>query len=191
MEYIGNPYEINKELAKWEDRVIYNVKFKEDTKANLKRLDTIFNNSLKNFTTIAANSEALVYKIGRYFISRGLKNDQVAFIDGQIVKSYVGDDSAEWKKKERIDVFSEIFIKPNKCKWIIIPNMSFPISVGLAVYFITKFKVYDIAGLIFYGEGPDNLIETLVCHTDIGNFYQFPKADYYARKKRILPEDEW
>ena len=59
-------YEIKKELDKWDNRVIFDAKFKKDTKAPLDKLDDILFRSLEKFIIIAANSEALVYKIGRY-----------------------------------------------------------------------------------------------------------------------------
>lgn len=182
----------SKELSKWDNRVIYNVKFRKDTKAPLDRLDKIFEESYDKFVMIAANSEALVYKIARYFISTGkVKNDDITFIDGAIIQSYIGDDSAEWKKKERTDQFFEIFGEACKNKWVLIPLMQFEISVGLAIYFVSSLKKQGAIGAIFYAEGPNNMTEILTYNTEMQSFYQFPKADYYSRRKRTLPADEW
>ena len=179
-----------KELEKWDNRVIYNVRFKDDTKAPLDKLDDILFNSLQKFTIIAANSEALVYKIGRYFISQDVKNDEITFIDGKIVESYIGDESKDWKKKDRVDEFFETFGEDCKGKWVIIPFLSFEISIGLSIYFISQFKKYSAIGIIFYAEGPNNLVEVLSLNSDDPNFYEFPKKEY-RKRKRLLPDDEW
>lgn len=179
-----------KELEKWDDRVIYNVKFKENTNAPLDKLDEILFNSMQKFTIIAANSEPLVYKIGRYFVSKKVKNDEITFIDGRIIESYIGDESKDWKKRDRVDEFFETFGESCKSKWVIIPFLSFEISIGLAIYFISQFKKYSAIGVIFYAEGPNNLVEVLSLNTDDPNFYEFPKKEY-RKRKRILPDDEW
>lgn len=183
-------YEIKKELDKWDNRVIFDAKFKEDTKAPLNKLDDILFKSLEKFIIIAANSEALVYKIGRYFISKDVKNDEITFIDGRIIESYIGDGSVEWKKKDRVDEFFETFGEDCKGKWVLIPLMHFEVSIGLAIYFMSQFRKRGAVGVIFFAEGPNNLVEILSLNTDDPNFYEFPKKQY-RRRKRILPEDEW
>ena len=182
-------YELNRELKKWDERVTFNVQFKPNTKANLDRLDTILFNSLEHFVTIAANSEALTYKIGRYFISKNIRNDEITFFEGKTIASYIGDESAEWKKKERLDVFFQIFGEQFNKKWVIIPYMSFEISIGLAIYFITQFNRYGATGLIMYAEGPSNIIETLCLESEDPYFYQFPKAQYKVRRREIQDDE--
>lgn len=186
-------YSTSKELSKWDERVIYNVKFNEDndqTKKILSRLDEILFKSLEKFTIIATNTEALTYKVGRYFISRSVKNEAITFIDGKIIESYIGDSSPEWKKKDRVDEFFEIFADSCKNKWVICPLMSFEITIGLAIYFITKLRKTGAIGFIFFAESPNNLAEILSLNTEDPNFYEFPKQRY-KKRKRILPEDEW
>lgn len=182
--------QIEKELEKWDNRVIFNMEFKKDTKAPLDKLENILFNSLEKFTIIAANSEALVYKIGRFFISKKVKNDEITFIDGKIIESYIGDESKDWKKKDRVDEFFTTFGEDCKGKWVIIPLMHFEISIGLAIYFISQFKKYSAIGVIFYAEGPNNLVEVLSLNTDDPNFYEFPKKEY-RKVKRFIPDDEW
>ena len=113
-----NKREIDREIKKWDNRVIFDAKFGDNIKPYLPTLDNILKRSLDKFTMIAANSEALVYKIGRYFIEQGVKNDEFTFIDGKIIESYIGDDSKEWKKKDRVDefflTFGEDFKIPQK-----------------------------------------------------------------------------
>lgn len=184
-----NSYDIIKEIEKWDDRVLYDAKFKEDTKAPLEKLDQILFKSLEKFTIIAANSEALVYKIGRYFVSKGTKNKEITFIDGRIIDSYIGD-GPEWKKKDRADEFFETFGENCKNKWVIIPLMHFEISIGLALYFISKFKKIGAIGIIFHAEGANNIVEILSLNTDDPNFHEFPRKRY-NRPKRILSDDEW
>lgn len=183
-------FEIRKELEKWDNRVLYDAKFKEDTRAPLHVLDEILFKSLEKFSIIAANSEALVYKIGRYFISKDVRNDEITFIDGKIIESYIGDDSKDWKKKDRVDEFFETFGEDCKNKWVLIPLMHFEISISIALYFMTQFKKRSATGVIFFSEGPNNLTEILSLNSEDPNFYEFPKKKY-RRKRRILPDDEW
>lgn len=179
-----------KELEKWDSRVIYDVKFREDTEAPLNVLDEILFDSLKKFNIIAVNSEALVYKVGRYFISKDIKNDEITFVEGKIIESYIGDESKDWKKKDRVDEFFETFGENYKNKWVLIPLMSFDFSISLAIYFMAQFKRNSSIGVIFYSEGPNNLIEILSLNTEDPNFHEFPKKAY-RRRNRILPEDKW
>ena len=139
---------------------------------------------------IGANSEALVYKIGRYFISKDVKNDEITFIDGRVIESYVGDSSAEWKKKDRIDEFFETFGEECKSKWVLIPLMHFEISIGNAIYLMSQFKRKGAVGVIFFAEGPNCLTEILSLNWDNPNFYEYPKKKY-RKRKRLLPDDEW
>lgn len=181
---------IKQEIAKWENRVIYNVAFKEDTKAPLNKLDDILLKSMEKFILIGANSEALVYKIGRYFISKGIKNEDITFIDGRIIESYIGDDK-DWKRKERLDEFFGIFGEDYNNKWVLIPLIRSEFSITIALYFITQFRKYKAIGLIFFSEGAANLMEVLTNCSDDPNFYQFPKANFYKKAKRQLADDEW
>ena len=179
-----------KEVEKWDNRVIYDVRFKEDTEAPLAILDKILFDSLRKFNIIAVNSEALAYKVGRYFISKDVKNDEITFIDGKIIESYIGDESKDWKKKDRVDEFFETFGEDCKNKWVLIPLMHFEFSIGLAIYFMAQFKRNSSIGMIFYAEGPNNLMEILSLNTEDPNFHEFPKK-MYRRKNRILPDDKY
>jgi len=187
-------YQIKKELQKWSERVLqFDVEFKPDTEANLTRLDEGFDASLEHFVIISANSEALVYKIAKYFISTGkIKNDSIVFIDGKIVESYIGDDSAAWRKKERADDFFEIFSGDIKGKWVLIPYMNFEIDAGLAIYFTTQFIKFGAFGLIFYSEGKgEHFAQVLSLSKDDDKYYfQFPKAKY-RKQRRSLPDDPY
>lgn len=191
MNEVNITYSIRKELEKWDDKVLFDVRFKEDTKADLNRLNKILDQSLDKFTIIAANSEALVYKIGRHFVSRGVNNSLISFIDGKIIESYIGDNSVEWKKKDRVDEFLEIFGDNLKSKWVLIPLMQFEITTGLALYLMTKFQKIGVIGLIFYAEGPNNITEILCYNTENPDLHEFPIKKNRPRKKRTLPYDEW
>ena len=182
---------INKELEKWDNKVLYNVRFKDDTKADLNKLNRILHGSLQHFTLIAANSEALVYKIGRYFVTEGVKFDNFNFIDGEIVKAYISSDGKDWSRKDRIDQFIEIFGSEFDKKWVMIPCMSFKIEVGLAIYFAMQIRKCHATGIIWYAVGPDNFTEVLVHQTELDNFYQFPDANFHKKRRKQLPEDEW
>lgn len=187
----NNKAMIEKELSKWQERVFYDISFKENTEANLEKLRDILFKSFEKFTMIAANSEPLVYKIGRFFISEGTKNSDISFIDGKIIESYIGNHNLEWKKKDSMEEFFEIFGEDFKNKWVFIPLMQFEITPALAINFILRFKKTNAIGVVFYAEGPNNLTEVLVNNVSLSGFYQFPKADYYSKRKRKLPEDKW
>lgn len=183
--------QIIKELDKWSERVIYDVEFKKNTKANLNRLEDIMFNAFDKFTIIAAATESVVYKIGKFFITKNIKNEQITFIDGKIIETYIADDSKEWKKKDNVDSFFEIFGKDCENKWVLIPYVNFEISPGLAIYFITQFKKVGAIGVVFYSEGPNNLAEILIRTTHIPGLYQFPSARYHSGQRKQLAEDEW
>lgn len=187
---MSKEFEISKELKKWEDRVFYNVAFKKDTNARLVNLEQAMNSSLEKFNIIAANSEALVYKIGRFFIEHGIKNNNITFIDGVILESYLGGETKEWKKKDYLDEFMEVFGENCKGKWVFVPKMSFQFSVSIAALLVSKLKRYGAVGFVFFSEGPNNLTEILSFNFRDPNFQEFPKELY---RKRIpqLPEDEW
>jgi hypothetical protein len=184
-------FDVKKELKKWQERVIYDVRFKEGTEANLARLDEMFLISMEHFVTIAANSEPLVYKIGRYFIEKGdVENNDISLLDGQILESYMGDDSVEWRKKERIDDFFKIFGTDYRGKWVIIPLMEFDVSIGLAVYLMTQFKKCGATGLICYADGANNLIEVISKGVEDRYFFEFPEKRYKRRSKKLI-DDKW
>lgn len=184
-------YDINRELKKWDDRVLFQGKFKPNTKANLDRLDTILFGALEHFSIIAANSEPLVYKIGRHFIEKNIKNDDMVFIEGKIVECYLNNEgSANWKKKDRVDDFFEIFGGNFRGKWILIPYMKFEIEIGLALYFISQFRKYSAIGLIFYSEGPSCLTEVLSLDSEDPYFFEYPNKCYRQRKRKI-EDDEY
>lgn len=183
-------YEVQKEVSKWSDRVVFDVAFKKDTQANLELLDEMLDDAMENFVIIAANTEACVYKIGRYMVESGILNKEITFIDGEILESYIGDDSPDWKKKERADQFFQIFGEQFKEKWVFIPYMKFPVSIGVAAYFTTTFKRCGALGCVIYSEGADNIVETLARNLKDSHFYEFPRYLYKKRKRRI-ENDEW
>jgi len=192
----SKPNEIKRELKKWEERVIWDVQFKPNTTAKLTVLDQILNRALEHFVMISANSEALVYKIGRYFITdHDFKNEDIVFINDKVLKSYIGDTadhSADWKKKERLDNFFDTFGKSYTHKWVFLPYCDFPISVGLAYYFVAKLQQYGVYGFVFYGDEniQENISETLVLeYDDRSNFIQFPRAKYVAKKRQRVDDE--
>lgn len=187
--------EIKRELEIWEnrDQMIYDVRFKKDTQADLDKLKyLIFKKSLINFVLISANSEALVYKIGRFMVENGLKNEFISFSDGRILASYIGKDSADWKKREKIDEFFQLMGEENfRGKWILMPNIALEFSPAIAIYLVMQFRKSGAAGLVYFAEGKGNLTEILCDTGGFEFFYQYPKADYYKRRKKVLKDDEW
>lgn len=186
---MGKNYEIRRELKNWDDNVLFDVKFKENTSANLQRLDEFIKISLEHYIIIAANSEPLVYKIGRYFIEQGIKYKDMYFLDGAIVKSYLGDDASEWRKKERCDEFFKMFGPEMRSKFVLIPYMDFSISVSLAIYFATNLKSYGALGFLFYAEGDDNLSEVLNLNYNDPYLFEFPKKLYRKRKRQLIDDE--
>ena len=180
-----------RELEKWVDSVIYDVKFRPDTPANLKRLKEIVDDSMFHFVTIAANSEALVYKIGRWMVvNAGVKSDDLIVLHGNILESYISGDSAEWKKLDRLDEFFSFFGEQYRGRWIIIPETTVDMSVGMSVYLMSQFRKFGAVGLIVYAYGGDNLVENLIRNVEDRYCYEFPKSTY-RRSRRKLPEDEY
>lgn len=184
--------EIAEAVRKWQERVVYDVAFKNPDAPYIEKLTTILRQSMSRFTLIAANSEALVYKIGRFFIENGISNENVSIIDGKIVESYLKEGPPEWKLKDRVDDLVSIFKSDLTNKWLFVPCLEFKISIGVALYFITKVKQCGCIGIVWYASGPDNMTEILVHGmTSLPDFYQFPKPTFYSARRKQLPEDEW
>ena len=180
-----NKYAIEKELNEWDNRVIYDMKFHKENAPYITYLNKLLEDSMGQFSIIAANTEALVYKIGRHFISQGIKNSQITFIDGKIVESYINEEEPEWKKKNRIDDFFEIFGEDCKNKWVIIPFIECEFSIGESFYFISQFRKYKASGIIFSADGENNLTENLSMNMTSNSFCEFPVKKYRRRVRRI------
>lgn len=180
-----------KELKKWTDKAIYDVAFRKDTKANLSRLDDIMKISLEHFVTIAANSEPLVYKIGRYYIEKGfLKCDDITFLSGDVLAAYIADESAEWKQKDRLDELFQTMSADFKGHWIFIPLMEFEISISMCIYLMSQFKKVGANGLIVCADGENFFTQVMVQQVHDKNLYQFPLVKYNERRKKLV-SDEW
>ena len=181
---------IEKELNKWDKRVYYDFKFKEDTTAAMDRLYTIVNDySIEKFVCISASSESLVYKIGRYLIQSGKKNSSISFIDGRILETYMCSDSIGYKKRELIDAFFSLNSDSIKNKWVFIPYLDFPVDINSAIYFINKVKLNKALGMVIFGEGPKNLAEILCRDTNFPFVYQFSKNLYTKSHKQIVDDE--
>lgn len=181
---------IEKELNKWDKRVYYDFKFKEDTTAAMDRLYTIVNDySIEKFVCISASSESLVYKIGRYLIQSGKKNSSISFIDGRILETYMCSDSIGYKKRELIDALFSLNSDSIKNKWVFIPYLDFPVDINSAIYFINKVKLNKALGMVIFGEGPKNLAEILCRDTNFPFVYQFSKNLYTKSHKQIVNDE--
>lgn len=183
--------DVQRELKKWTDKALYDVAFRKDTKANLKRLDEIIKISLSHFVIIATNSEALVYKIGRYYIEQGvLKADDIAFLNANVLETCIADDSAEWKQKDRLDELFNILGKEYAGKWVLIPFMEFEISVAMSIYLTYQFKRVGAIGLILYAQGENLFTQIMVQQVQEEFLFQFP-LNKYNQIRRKLAADEW
>lgn len=179
------------ELKKWVDRVIYQVQFKCDTVANLEKLDEYLSQSLSKFVTLLVTSEPLVYKVGRWMIAnQNVKNDDLVILHGNVIASYVGGDSPEWKKLDRMKDFFDSFGQDYRGRWVLVPEVSVDFTIGLAVYFMTQLRKTGALGLIFSSYGKNNLGEVLVREVEDRGVYQWPYVQY-RRTRETLPEDKY
>lgn len=187
---------IQEQIQLWEKRVYYpNLKFKEGTPADLDFLsENLTSYALKDrMLILASETPGCVYKIGRFIIESGVKNDRIAFIDGDAFLPYMESNPAyRWKAKQLIDDFIETIRNDVKSKWVVIPELNIEWEKEIAIYFIARIKTLGIYGLLFYSSKniSGNLAETLVEETYI-NVLQFPKARYTPKKEKDIEEDEY
>ena len=178
---------IKKELIRWNERVFFpDVKFKEDTPANLKILDKILEEARENFVIISSETEACVYKIGRYFIEKGIENERITFQDGDMFGPYI-DVKAKYDSEIRdlCDSLISIIGPSAKRKWLIIPSLDCKWSKKFAIYFINRLKQIGVYGLLFYSNPSyaDTLAQIL-CEETYEKIYQFPKENFKTKKAR-------
>lgn len=185
----ANSY-LDRQINEWTQRVFYDVRFKEDTTADLDQLREIQDNILQKFTVIASSSEVSVYKIGRFFIENGISNDLITFIDGRMVQAYITREtpSEKWKSRSLIDKFFNIYKKDIKNKLLFIPLLQNEFDILTAIYFTTQLQANGALGMVFYSEGPNNLAEILIEGTDI-KVFEFPETVYHVSDKKILVDD--
>lgn len=178
---------IKKEIARWDERVFFpDVKFKEDTPADLKVLDNIIEKAKENFVIISSETEGCVYKIGRYFIEKGIENSSITFQDGDIFSSYI-DVNTKYDSEIRNLCNSLVSIIEHSArkKWLIVPSLDCKWSKKFAIYFINKLKEIEVYGFLFYSNPnyPDTLAQIL-CEETYEEIYQFPKENFKTKKSK-------
>lgn len=184
----------NTEIRKWEERAFYpNLRFKEKTKADLKKLDEMIKKSNDSFVVIGSSSESSVYKICRYMIEKGfLKNKDLTFEEGRIFEAYIDITSRfDYKIRELIDdLCISLKNKVNK-KWLVIPYIETEWTPKSAMYFITQIERMNCYGIIFYSptQLSGNLMQTLFEGSSSRNMLQFPEEVYKRDLKEDLEDD--
>lgn len=187
---------ISEEIEIWKKRVFFpNEAFRPNTPADLDLLKRRVLDANVNDETliIASETEACVYKIGRFLIDIGVKNRKITFLDGDIFLPYIDIDSKyRWKSRSLIDEVIQSIAKEISRKWVIIPELNSEWSKELAIYFVMKLKSVSPYGIIFYSSQNchGNLAQVLVEETYI-DVFQFPKPRYSPKREKVLPPDEY
>ena len=184
----AKPGEVKKELEKWDERVWYDFRFKDDDGSHIDKLVKIFDNSYQNIQIIRALNEPMCYKIGRKFVEWGVPNSAISFIDGKALKSYIGGDGPEWKKKEYIDQFFDR--ECYKDKWIIMPYIEVAMTEVTAIYMLSKLKGLKPRGIIFFSEGVDNFGDILWYNTEDKNLVEYPIAKHRRIRRKVIDTEE-
>lgn len=184
------------EIKLWESRVFFpNERFRENTPADLDLLKKrVIDANINDETLIlASETEACIYKIGRFLIEIGVKNKNMTFLDGDLFLPYIDTESKYlWQARNLIDEAVQNVSKDIARKWVIIPEINFEWTKELAIYFITKVKEHNPYGIIFFSNKNchANLAQVLVEETYI-DVFQFPKPRYSPKKEKALPPDEY
>lgn len=186
---------IKKEIEIWEKRVFYpDEKFKENTKADLNLLISRLKKSREFFTIISSETEACIYKIGRFMVESGFKNEFITFLDGDELENYIDVNTKyDYQAKQLIDDFFTNYGNTFKNKWLIIPYLSSSWNKKLVYYFIDKLKQNYCYGILFYSNKnkPDGLAQ-IMCEETYIDVFQFPQS-IYKHKKEIheLEKDDY
>lgn len=183
---------LEKEISSWEERVFYpDEKFKENTPADLEKLKHLIRSSKEEFVFISAETEGVVYKIGRFFIENGVSNTYITFQDGEIIEPYIDGEAKDNEMRALLERYLKIIQKEIKSKWVFIPLLNFGWSKKTALYFVNELKVRGAVGVVMYSnpDVPDNLPQVLVEETN-SKIHQFPQP-LYKKKIRKLKEDNY
>ena len=184
---------VEREVKIWEKRIFYpNEKFRPDTKADLKALRECLDRSREFFTVISSETEACVYKIGRFMVEYGLKNSSITFQDGEELENYVDANARyDYQAKQLLGSYFENQGSTLKGKWLFIPYISCPWNKQLAYYFIDKLKQSGANGLLFYSNKnkPDGLAQVL-CEETYVDVFQFPAKVYKHKRETHVLEDD-
>mgnify|MGYP000470235291 FL=1 len=183
---------LEKEISSWEERVFYpDEKFKENTPADLEKLKHLIRSSKEEFVFISAETEGVVYKIGRFFIENGVSNTYITFQDGEIIEPYIDGEAKDSEMRALLERYLKIIQKEIKSKWVFIPLLNFGWSKKTALYFVNELKVRGAVGVVMYSnpDVPDNLPQVLVEETN-SKIHQFPQS-LYKKKIRKLKEDNY
>ena len=188
---------IERQINIWNSRVFFpNEKFKENSKADLNKLKQciIKSRETNTFTIISSETEACIYKIGRFFVENGINNESITFQEGDIFEPYINNDSRyDWQAKQLCDELFSVIERKIKSKWLVVPDMTNMWSKKLSIYFITKLQQLGSYGLLFYADKnqPDNLAQIL-CEETYNDILQFPKSKYDSKKTtHVLEEDDY
>lgn len=186
----------NEQVIKWIEATGVDLRFNEEnasTKRHLKELDRILRESMLHAPVIGANSEAVVYKIGRYMLEKGVcKMSDITILNGMVVDAYFSSGEQDWQQIDRLNRFFRDFSERSIMKkWVFIPHMLATPRVPVGIRWIRGFTdECKAAGLVFFSGSPMGITESLCSVT--GNTYvkQFPLVQYrYCRPN--VKNDEW
>lgn len=184
---------IETEIKNWESRIFFpNEKFRKDTSADLKKLYNKILDSKNSFVTISSETEASVYKIGRFLVESGIKNRDITFFEGDMLDAYINPHEDEfWKARVMLDKLLDLIRGKVYKKWIIIPQFNSQWDKKLALYFISEIQKLGAYGILFYSseQVPDNLAQVL-CEESYMDVLEFPRSRYGNKRATYELEDD-
>ena len=185
---------IKREIEIWENRVFYpDERFRDDTKADLEELKNILkDSSAGRFRCISSETESCVYKIGRFFIEKGVSNSHITFQDGEMIGAYIDTESKyDNKWRDLLNEYFDLYRKELANKWIFIPDLECWWNNKIAMYFLNKIRSIGALGLCFYSNKKEaDTLAQILCQETYYKIDQFPKAVYKNIKKTKELEDD-
>lgn len=182
---------IENEIKKWDSKVFYpDERFKESTLEAYPQLKEYLYESKEKFITISAETENVVYKIGRYFVESGVPMRSIKFLDGDTLSIYVN------VRENNINIFLNYLntLKLEvKEKWVLIPRIDNEWNKIFMSHFMTFLQNNKAIGLIFYSDEKlkNNNFGSLICNSVGYNVLEYPKQKFYLGEKRQLPKDDY
>lgn len=192
----NNINRVERELSIWENRVFYpEERFKKDTTADLDLLKSLIKQSKESMIIISSETEACVYKIGRFLVENNVSNQYICFQDGEVFESYIDVNyKYDYSFRELIDELINALKKDQITKkWLIIPELNCKWDKKMALYFINKLKLLDVYGVVFYSnkDYPDTLAQ-IICEDSYTSIHQFPNPVYSTKNRRkTIPKDDY
>lgn len=156
----------------------YNAEFKEDTKADLSKLDEIYSNSIREFTIIQCPSNLSMIKSLHYLYKTGqLSPHMFKSIDGAALEPYIDPPSSKgWNYKQIKMLFGEGILKDAPGRWLAINNMSATWTVSIAEMFCKEADWKGVLGIVFYSKPTIYNFGDCINCSKIFKVHKFPVA---------------